>query len=274
MPTKPCARSPTSSGHSIDADECEIFLHGIDGRVMRVAHAGRSGGQTTVETQPGSLVEWILEHGTSAVELTDGTVRVAHERPPSEALIADQRLWEAQHETAAAVRAVTRADESHRLCGDFASCRPRGTDVSAPTRPRPFARLRFHYTCASTPSACCVSPTRRSWCCRPSKARLLVALAYYAALGAERARLVATAERAEAERRLESLRSALLTAVSHDLAHAAHDDQRDRGRDPTSADDDRAAVIEARSRPHGWSRERPAGSVAYSRRRRPSGAST
>jgi two-component system sensor histidine kinase KdpD len=51
----------------------------------------------------------------------------------------------------------------------------------------------------------------------PEQARLLVALAYYAALGAERARLVATAERAEAERRLESLRSALLTAVSHDL---------------------------------------------------------
>jgi two-component system sensor histidine kinase KdpD len=51
----------------------------------------------------------------------------------------------------------------------------------------------------------------------PEQARLLVALAYYAALGAERARLVATAERAEAERRVESLRSALLTAVSHDL---------------------------------------------------------
>jgi two-component system sensor histidine kinase KdpD len=46
---------------------------------------------------------------------------------------------------------------------------------------------------------------------------LLTALAYYAALGAERARLVATAERVEAERRVERLRSALLTAVSHDL---------------------------------------------------------
>jgi two-component system sensor histidine kinase KdpD len=48
-------------------------------------------------------------------------------------------------------------------------------------------------------------------------ARLLAALAYYAALGVERVRLVESAERAEAERRLESLRSALLTAVSHDL---------------------------------------------------------
>lgn len=50
-----------------------------------------------------------------------------------------------------------------------------------------------------------------------ARARLLDALSYYAALGVERVRLEATAERAEAERRMESLRSALLMAVSHDL---------------------------------------------------------
>ena len=49
------------------------------------------------------------------------------------------------------------------------------------------------------------------------QARFLDALAYYVALGVERQRLVAEAERAEAERRVEALRSALLTAVSHDL---------------------------------------------------------
>lgn len=49
------------------------------------------------------------------------------------------------------------------------------------------------------------------------QARFLDALGYYAALGVERGRLVADAERAEAERRLEALRSALLTALSHDL---------------------------------------------------------
>ncbi|MBL0170077.1 MAG: DUF4118 domain-containing protein [Gemmatimonadaceae bacterium] len=48
-------------------------------------------------------------------------------------------------------------------------------------------------------------------------ARLLDALSYYAALGVERVRLEATAERAEAERRMELLRSALLMSVSHDL---------------------------------------------------------
>lgn len=48
-------------------------------------------------------------------------------------------------------------------------------------------------------------------------ARLLEALAYYAALGVERVRLEANAERAEAERRMESLRNALFMSVSHDL---------------------------------------------------------
>jgi len=51
----------------------------------------------------------------------------------------------------------------------------------------------------------------------PEWRRLLDALAYYAALGVERVRLTTIAERAEAERRLEALRSALLTSVSHDL---------------------------------------------------------
>ena len=51
----------------------------------------------------------------------------------------------------------------------------------------------------------------------PEWRRLLDALAYYAALGVERVRLTTLAEQAEAERRLEALRSALLTSVSHDL---------------------------------------------------------
>jgi two-component system sensor histidine kinase KdpD len=49
------------------------------------------------------------------------------------------------------------------------------------------------------------------------QARFLDALAYYTALGVEGRRLVVEAERAESERRVEAARSALLTAVSHDL---------------------------------------------------------
>ncbi|MFN2400420.1 MAG: DUF4118 domain-containing protein [Gemmatimonadaceae bacterium] len=47
--------------------------------------------------------------------------------------------------------------------------------------------------------------------------RFLKALAYYAALGAERVRLVAAAERAEALRQADKLKDALLASVSHDL---------------------------------------------------------
>lgn len=47
--------------------------------------------------------------------------------------------------------------------------------------------------------------------------RFLNALSYYAALGAERVRLVADAERAEALRETDRLKDALLVSVSHDL---------------------------------------------------------
>jgi two-component system sensor histidine kinase KdpD len=47
--------------------------------------------------------------------------------------------------------------------------------------------------------------------------RFLDVLAYYAALGAERVRLVAEAERAEALRQADELKNALIAGVSHDL---------------------------------------------------------
>jgi two-component system sensor histidine kinase KdpD len=47
--------------------------------------------------------------------------------------------------------------------------------------------------------------------------RFLDAISYYAALGVERARLAAAAERAEALREADKLKDALLAAVSHDL---------------------------------------------------------
>lgn len=49
------------------------------------------------------------------------------------------------------------------------------------------------------------------------KQRVLVALGYYAALGVERLRLAATEEEAEALRRADGLKDALLASVSHDL---------------------------------------------------------
>jgi two-component system sensor histidine kinase KdpD len=51
----------------------------------------------------------------------------------------------------------------------------------------------------------------------PDARRFLDALAYYAALGVERVRLTAAAERAEAFRQADELKTALIATVSHDL---------------------------------------------------------
>ncbi|HEU0054858.1 MAG TPA: DUF4118 domain-containing protein, partial [Longimicrobium sp.] len=51
----------------------------------------------------------------------------------------------------------------------------------------------------------------------PAERRFFAALSYYAALGAERVRLTAEAERAEALREADRLKDALIASVSHDL---------------------------------------------------------
>ena len=51
----------------------------------------------------------------------------------------------------------------------------------------------------------------------PNREQFLSALSYYAALGVERVRLVAEAERAEAFRQADALKSSLIAGVSHDL---------------------------------------------------------
>ena len=51
----------------------------------------------------------------------------------------------------------------------------------------------------------------------PSREQFLSALSYYAALGVERVQLVADAERAEAFRQADTLKSALMAGLSHDL---------------------------------------------------------
>lgn len=211
--------------HSVEADECEIYLHDVGGRVKR-----------------GSLVEWILDHGASAVELTDGTVRVAHELPLIGAPAVGQR-WESQPETVAAVRAVTQPDDS----SGRGSLRRivRGTGSPGVSRGRPAVRalalplqVRDHTVGVLRVAAA------DELVLTPEQGRLLIALAYYAALGAERARLVAAAERAEAERRVESLRNALLTAVSHDLRTPLTTIKGVANEIRHGADAERAAVIE------------------------------
>jgi two-component system sensor histidine kinase KdpD len=195
---------------STDVDECDIFLRGIDGRIALVASATRTAAtEDRAEDQPsnaqhratkqGSLVDWIVEHGMPAVELSDGTVRVAHGVPTGSGAT-----------TGPGVRALA---------------------MPLQVRDHTVGVLRIAGEVELTLG--------------PDRARLLSALAYYAALGAERARLVATAERAEAERRVEALRSALLTAVSHDLRTPLTTIKGIANEILRGGDSSRAAVIES-----------------------------
>lgn len=73
--------------------------------------------------------------------------------------------------------------------------------------------------------------------------RFLAALAYYAALGVERVRLVSEAEHAEALREADHLKDALLASVSHDL-RTPLTAIKALAHDIAGSGDERAAVIE------------------------------
>jgi two-component system sensor histidine kinase KdpD len=162
-------------------------------------------------TPPGRLVDWIVEHGTSAVELWDGTVRVAYDSGAS-----PEPSEQRDGQLAAALRVVTRSDAAtkRRVRRLFDGIEDRS---NAPIDQPAVRALALPLQVRDRTVGVLRIASDQALSFTPEQARLLTALAYYAALGAERARLVASAERVEAERRVERLRSALLTAVSHDL---------------------------------------------------------
>ncbi len=172
---------------SVNADACGIYVIGVGSDRQRRSMA------------PGDLVDWIIEHGTAAVELVDRTIRMA----------------------------------SGGLAAALAPDEPASRALAMPlqVRGQTVGVLRIAATNILSLSS--------------AQLRLLTAMAYYAALGAERARLVAKAERAEAERRVERLRSALLTAVSHDLRTPLTTIKGIAAEIQGGADRERAAVIES-----------------------------
>jgi len=193
---------------TVGVDACEVFRRGeVD------------------EGPAGGLVGWVARHGRSAAELADGTVRFA---PGGSGAAA----------TTAGVEYVVHGPESPpgwrrartRAAGD------RTDDVR--TLLLPLVVREQTVGVLRIASAAGVSLSAEA-------SRLLVALAYYAALGVERVRLVETAERAEAERRVESLRSALLMAVSHDLRTPLTTIKGIAHEVATGASPARAAIIEA-----------------------------
>jgi two-component system, OmpR family, sensor histidine kinase KdpD len=192
---------------SAGADVCEVYRRDAEGRVLRAAaepsesplaaldvDAPLAFGSTPVGAV--SLVGWLAANGRSAVELLDGSVRLAPEEVAYDTL--------AEEAGADRTLAVARmASVRHAVRPDGGAPAVRAVLLPLVVRGQTVGVLRLA-------SADGLRLT-------PEQGRLLVALAPYAALGVERLRLVESAERAEAERRVESLRSALLTAVSHDL---------------------------------------------------------
>jgi two-component system sensor histidine kinase KdpD len=190
---------------AVDVDTCAVYRRGEDGSLARVALAARDTAETSpAEVRPAgvaapapspsrvwevvgdeSLLGWTAQSGLGAYQLLDATFRVAPTAPDAAADGAHARLGELSHVVAPAPRTV------------------RALLLPLVVRGHTVGVLRIA-------SADGILLT-------PEQARLLMALAYYAALGVERVRLVESAERAEAERRVESLRSALLVSVSHDL---------------------------------------------------------
>jgi two-component system, OmpR family, sensor histidine kinase KdpD len=188
---------------STAVDACEVYRRGEDGALARVALAARDAAETApAEVRPPgaaaplapsrvwevvsdeSLLGWAAQSEVDAFQLLDGTFRVAPSAP-HEAGDARGRLTSLSRVVAPAPRTV------------------RALLLPLVVRAHTVGVLRIA-------SADGILLT-------PEQARLLLALAYYAALGVERVRLVESAERAEAERRVESLRSALLVSLSHDL---------------------------------------------------------
>ncbi|MBV9880238.1 MAG: DUF4118 domain-containing protein [Gemmatirosa sp.] len=215
-------------------DESEVYLCRVDGTLERAARADAASDDRVATSptpvDPETLVGWLAETGQSAVELSDGTVRLG----------GDGRAGAAPMES---VRHAVRAPD-----GPLGrALLPPVADVAETPAVRavllPLVVREHTAGVLRIASARGVSLT-------PEQARLLVALAYYAALGVERVRLVESAERAESERRVESLRSALLTAVSHDLRTPlttikglAHEIAH--GADASPGEASRASVIEA-----------------------------
>jgi two-component system sensor histidine kinase KdpD len=196
---------------TVGVDTCGVYRRSADGRLVRPAYAARGGdddASAAVPAQAEGLLVWATENGRSAAELSDGTVRL----PGGSGTAA----------TAAGVDFVVR--EPGRIRGRLrspgrrahADSRARGGDGDADASDEVRALVLPLVVREQTVGVLRIASSA-GVSLSSEQARLLMALAYYAALGLERVRLVETAERAEAERRVESLRSALLMSVSHDL---------------------------------------------------------
>jgi two-component system, OmpR family, sensor histidine kinase KdpD len=162
---------------ALKADRCEIFLR--DGRTSLTLVA-ESGPEEAVGAEPeDGILSYVLQNGTAAARRADGTLTIVDDGFPG--------LTDGGH-TGGSVRSLK----------DL-------TAIALPltVRGRTVGVLRL---AAATALELTVD-----------QRRVLEALAYYAALGAERVRLTAAEDEAVSLRRADRLKDALLASVSHDL---------------------------------------------------------
>ncbi len=156
---------------------CEIFIERDPGRTYVRAASAGACGELG-EADAASLTAWVAQAGAPAAERADRTAQVAPRGGADGSIPWRPPTWGAGGD----VRALL---------------------VPLVVRGSPVGVLRIAHDTAIVLD--------------PAQEQFLDALAYYAALGAERVRLVAEAERAEAFRQAGQLKDALIAAVSHDL---------------------------------------------------------
>jgi two-component system sensor histidine kinase KdpD len=143
------------------------------------AEGAAGGGIVGDDDSSGGLAAWVLGAGAPAARLADGTT------------------W------TGATEAADLSDDS--VEGGWSGTTGEALSLLMPlrVRERTVGVLRLSHTAPIV--------------LEPDARRFLDALSYYAALGVERVRLTAAAERAEAFRQADELKTALLATVSHDL---------------------------------------------------------
>ncbi len=190
---------------TVDAEWCEVYLRPGEGAPVmlgarspardrspdRDGREGREGREATSVPPPhtdGDLVQWVADHGGEAAQLADGTWRVSA--------------------ASGTLRSDVAAVEVPVAPSKAGGPGPSGIAVRAlylPLRVRD--RVVGVVGIGATPVFRLDAANRR----------VLRALSYYAALGAERVRLAGDAEHARALREADRLKDALLASVSHDL---------------------------------------------------------
>jgi two-component system sensor histidine kinase KdpD len=168
---------------ALTVDRCDIYLRRpADNSLVLAAHAGAEGGAPAADSA--SLLAWVSSQGAPAAQRADGTLRVGSSGPP---LLANGSA-------APPLEQLVPWPEPAEMSVLALPLRVREETVGV---------LRLEQQ-----SGIGFERDQRDF---------LSALAYYAALGAERVRLASEAEHAEALREADRLKNALLAAVSHDL---------------------------------------------------------